>query len=64
MIEYKGLTEEEVQKLIDKEIEDRKFIETYIQMIIRQRVFISEINRFIEESQGIKDLGGQPNNSA
>ena len=55
MIEYKGLTEEEVQKLIDKEIEDRKFIDTYIQMIIRQRVFLSEINRFIEESKGTKN---------
>ena len=67
MIEYKGLTEEEVQKLIDKEIEWKKeFEEVYLPMWIRMRVFELKVKEIMDNlnSQGINNLGRQPNNSA
>jgi hypothetical protein len=40
MLDYKGLSEEEVQKLIDKQIEwDKEVIDVFIPMIVRQRLF-------------------------
>ena len=52
MIENKGLTDEQVQALIDKDIETTKWIyEVYLPMIVRQRIFIEEINKIREKSQ-------------
>jgi hypothetical protein len=50
MIENKGLTDEEIQKLIDKEIEwNKEFKDIYLPMIIKSRLFEIEMKKIRED---------------